>query len=153
MAIRVLKELNLWDGLILTCGWLPKSNNSISENDKYAWRISRGIYNYKDYPDLFIPYPNSYVKNNPRIGWSLLDELCNCMRIGEAINADIPYKEIGKLGNLSDILYQKRGKSLFYNVGIMLIRRNRQGKIIDDNIKNSHNTVKSSIKFLISIEL
>lgn len=153
MAIRVVKELNLWDGIILTCGWLPKSPENTSEKRKYKWRISRGIYNHELYPELFIPYPNSYIKNNPSIGWSLLDQLGSNMNVGEASNVDIPYEEMYGLGNLSDLLCKKKGKNLFYNVGVMLLRGNRQTKILDNFQDEIKSEGKKSLKFLISVNL
>lgn len=152
MCIRLICELNLWDGLIIICQWLPKNGNQGQNSGDHAWRISNCIFDHNKYPNLFVPYPNSYVNNYPSIKWPILDELSDSMKVGSIKTIDIPNKNVQQNGSLLDLLHRLKGYNLFYKFGAMLVSGNRQ-KDIDKTINSGDdNFDKRELVFLISVD-
>lgn len=150
-SIRLVSEMELWDGIILKCRWLPNVGGHDSNSKEYAWRISQGVYNTDKYPDLFVPYPSTYVNGFPKIRWSVLDDLSKSMKAGEVKCVNVSRKELRKNGNLLDLISRLRGYNLFYSVGVMMVEGSRQGEMYKNDVCAGDEYDKTDLVFLISI--
>jgi len=149
ICIRIINELKLWEGVIVKCRWLPKTKN----NHDYKWRISNAFYDKDSYPNLFIPYKNSYVSGNPSLKWNAAEKLSTDMKPAETRNISIPRNDVYHTGNLLGTLQKLKGPKLFYNVSAMLLERERPNRSIYDYKLMLTNKKRLNKVFLFSIEL
>lgn len=127
MAYRLIHDLNLWNGVLLSCKWSYKDNtrspNKMTGNvsEKQAWRIIWRIVPGNLLPELFIPSPTKKNKNLPSVKWKELDRIVSTMKPFDIKELVISSLEAGRLGNLRKIMHKYIGTRNNYKVWITVL--------------------------------
>lgn len=160
ISIRLVNEMKLLQGLILSCRWLPKFKNSnLSGGDDsvestYAWRISWSVIPDKFHRKLYIPRPLPYRKGLPKLKWNIIEKLSKEMKHKEIRTIEIPRIEIGRIGNLKKILTQLYGLRENYSFEVSLLNTNKSRSTTEGKLTNKPSIDnRSQICFLFANKL
>lgn len=112
MALRLIKHLNLWKGILFTCQWLPKEVNWVTSIDNkksgtaddQAWRLYWSVVPDDISKKLYIPKPTKYRNYTPSFKWDCIEKLANDLIVNEIKEFSITDIEAGRFSNLREIL-------------------------------------------------
>ena len=120
LALRIIRELNLWEGILLCCSRISKYLNT-QEGDK-AIRVLWALFPRTYDRLLFFPRPES--KNGPfmKLGWKFADDLFPALVDRRSIAVAVRKREINRLVNLRKIFIDRVDEPLL-NIGIVKINK------------------------------
>lgn len=134
MSLRLIGILNTWQGIILVTKWLPKEVKKAGKNTGDAWRIYWSVVPSSLQNDVYIPKPTSYRNFYPKLKWDFIDNFVSTLNENEIREISITAQELGKVGNLKQVMKKFAGEQLKYSSYVAII----------DQMKNTENIYKSS---------
>lgn len=139
MAMKLIFHLNVWDGILLSCRWLPKSNYDAVDyqdtEDDRAWRVRWSIIPAYLKNELYIPRSTKYRNFLPRLKWGMVDSLIRESEPYEVKKFTITDIEAGRLGNLRQVLRRYLGVQPIYTIyGVYLEPSNSSGELKEKTI-------------------
>ena len=139
MAMKIIYHLNIWDGILLACRWLPKENYDTSDNqdaeEDKAWRVRWSVIPNNLSSELYIPKPTTYRNFLPSLKWGMIDSLIKESESFEVKKFNISDIEAGRLGNLRQILRKYLGIYLSYTIyAVVLEHSNSSGELKDKTV-------------------
>lgn len=111
MALRLIRHLKLWKGVLFACQWLPKEVNwgadidkSNSSLDDQTWRLYWSVISEDISKKLYIPRPTKFRNYIPSIKWNCIEELSQELNFYEIKNFSITNIEAGRFSNFRNVL-------------------------------------------------
>ncbi|MCG2777905.1 MAG: ImmA/IrrE family metallo-endopeptidase [Desulfobacterales bacterium] len=139
MAMKIIFHLSIWDGILLACRWLPKSNYDASDNqdaeEDKAWRVRWSVIPNNLSSELYIPKPTTYRNFLPSLKWGMIDSLIRESESYAIKKFNITDIEAGRLGNLRQVLQKYLGVHLNYTIyGVVLEPSNSSGQLKEKTV-------------------
>ena len=132
LAIRVMRDLKLVRGVIISCMWLGKDgfqeDNGRDESSTKAWRIVWSTKGTAENTRIFIPGSLRNEKAYPKIRLDAIQELAKTTAIGKAQRFMEARKNL-RIGNLLTVLDRVNGKQEMIPVYGALLRRSARTNV------------------------
>jgi hypothetical protein len=121
MALRLIKQLKLWKGVLFTCQWLPKEVNwgvgvdkNVGSLQNQSWRLYWSVIPDELSNKLYIPKPTKFRNYTPSIKWNCIEQLAQELNFYEIKEFSITNIEAGRFSNFRKVLTSYIGEQSIF---------------------------------------